>query len=261
MLRAALRGTTAVAGALLGLGLLAVPASADGLVPDGCAGSVVYACFGDGTTPPPTPWDEYGRVQYASVPVTLTAPSTVVVPSTTVGGQRIGGVVVVVGGQTVGGVSYTFGGPTAPVPTGFVVPVNVCAVVTCLQAGTPIVVPGAPLPFVPVVVPDTRVPVQNVPVPLVGTVPTATTPTVATPPVYEHVVTLQLYTQWAELWFAGASMCRSGNGSLYSADAVLFEYFRCGGGTYAVPATALLFVAAAMRFGEDRADDVIDLLP
>lgn len=237
MLRAVARLTTAAAGAAVALALVAVPASADGVVPDGCAGSVVYACTGAATPPGYAWWS--GRV-VGSLPVALHV-QNVTVQGTTVGGQKIGGVVVVAGGQTTPVVSATLGGPTQPVFTGLYAPVNACLFVTCYVAGDPIVIPGVSLPVVPVVVGSQTLPTYSVPVPEVATVPTESTPTVTlVPTVDQTVATLTVYYAREEVWVAAYDLCYSGGGH-YDYDVVVGHY-ACVGGVYAPVANALFLV-------------------
>lgn len=246
VIRTLVRAAALCAGAALTLSALATPSYADGYVPDGCAGSAAYACTGT-ATPPPTPWSPYDRTSHGTLPVTVTAPSVRVLPSTTVGGQQIGGVVVLVGGQTLPGVTYEAGGDTDPVYTGVVTPVNVCVIVTCILAGSEVVVPGLPLPVVPVIVPETSVPAQPVTVPEIGTLPTQTTPQIATPAVGQHLVTVSAYTQWGELWWGAYDLCQAGGGGLDSTDVERVTIYSCSGGITAAPATALFVLAVAMR--------------
>ncbi|HEX8004656.1 MAG TPA: hypothetical protein VF519_18370 [Mycobacteriales bacterium] len=238
MFRAAARLTTAALGAAVTIALVAAPASADGLVPDGCVGSTVYVCTGEATPPN---WYGYGT-QY-TVPVALHR-SSQTVQGTTVGGQQVGGVVVIVGGQTVPGVSTSVGGPTSPVYTGLVSPTNICLFVTCLVAGDPIVVPGIALPVVPVVVPSQTLPSQPVSVPALGTVPTTTTPGVTVPGVDQDVVTLHVYVVRSDVgdrvWSAAYDTCYSGGGW------VNYDYwtgaYSCEGGTFAALSNALFLL-------------------
>ena len=246
-MRSLVRASAVAAGAVVTLSALAAPSYAD-LIPEGCAGSVAYACTGD-ATPPPTPWNQYGWHYYGTVPVRFEVPSTRLVPSTSLGGQELGGVVVTVGGQTIPGTSYSALGPTDPVVTGIVVPVNVCVVVTCILAGTPVVVPGIPLPVVPVVIPSVRVPAESVEVPVLADVPAVTTPEIATPYVGEHLVSISTYTQWAELWWAGHDICEDNGGSLTTTNVPpIGDVYGCSRGTGVAPATALLVLATAVRF-------------
>lgn len=210
LLRAVARMSAAFTGAAVAVAALAVPASADGYVPDGCVGSVAFACTGNPPSTGGTIWDAPVKL-----PVTVTAPSVQVLPSRTVAGTQVGGVIVGVGPGWTPGPTVVVG-PTQPTPTGVVLPVDVCAFTTCLQAGTPVVVPGLPLPVVPVSVPSVPTPGLSVPVPVV-TVPGATTPAASTPAVDEHVVTIALYVDWFALYEAAVYTCEMGGGEVRSA--------------------------------------------
>ena len=195
--------TTALAVTALG----AAPASADEPVPSGCAGSYYYVCTGSAEPPfYDTAPDEY--------PIRFTLPGMPLVPGQTIPGWNIGGVVVPVGGQSTPGVSGSTG-PTDPVATGVIVPVNVCAFVTCVPAGTPIDVPGIPLPVVPVNVPAFTVPAQQVTVPVVGSIPTAQTPGVGLPPFDQTVTTIRIYRVNSDMFALALAVCRAGGSDYY----------------------------------------------
>lgn len=208
MLRSVARASAALLGSAVAVAALAVPAAADGYLPDGCVGTVVYACTG--TAQPPG--SGYNMDAPLTLPVTVTEPTTPILPSRTVDGAQLGGVIVGLGPQTVPG-PYIVIGPTESRPSGVVLPVDVCAFTTCLQAGTPVMIPGLPLPVVPVNIPSVTVPGFGVPVPLVA-VPGQTTPAVSAPAVDEHVVTMTLYVGWHQLYVAAENTCRMGGGTV-----------------------------------------------
>lgn len=221
MLRTAVRGTTAVVGSLLTLGLLAVPATAD-VVPSGCVGSVAYACTGHAT-----PADPVGI--YEGDTVTFGAPGQVVFPGTTVDGVWIDSVVVPVGGQTVG--PYDVGvGPVRPI-TVVQLPVGVCAFVVCYSAGTSFQTPGVPLPTVPVYIPAATVPAETVSVP--GTyVPSTEVERLTTPAVDIDLVTLSLYFGAEDVDALAWRVCLAGGGVRNSSG-------ECNSGLTAVLANAI----------------------
>lgn len=244
MIRTAVRVATAALGSFLTLGALAAPAAADELVPSGCAGSVVYACTGTAQPPEPPPYDYVSTL--AVVPL-VHVPARTVLPGMTVGGQSIDSVVIVVGGQTVPGVSETVGVSTDPVATGVVAPTNICLLVTCLQAGEPVVVPGVTSPALPVVVPATQLPEYTVETPDAESVPNFTTPNVRTPAVTQTVGVVWVYYSRGDLRTLGESVCASGGGS------ITFETTppwpgapTCVGGTTA-PVANVIFFAYTLR--------------
>lgn len=161
-------------------------ASADP-VPSGCVGtSTVYGCTGSAGPPDGT--------KAVVIPVAFNLGSQVVTPATSVGGQPVGGFIVPILTEpyTVGGTTYV-GGPTAPYDTGIISPVSVCAFVTCLAAGSPVVVPGIDLPVIPVTIPPQVIQPVGVPVPVVGSVPVVPLPAVSTPPVSQSVTNVSVF--------------------------------------------------------------------
>lgn len=190
---------TVVASTALAVAALGSPASADDAVPAGCAGSYIYVCSG-GAQPPV--WQD--RITWVGGGESLVWSQTVL------DGQQIGGIVVLVPGTTLSGYSTTLGGPTEPVQTGVLMPVSACAFVTCVVAGTPIVVPGLPLPVVPVVVPDVTVPDQTVAVPTLVTTPAVTTPPVVTPE--DLPVSFTVYRDDRDYQAIARSLCELGGG-------------------------------------------------
>jgi hypothetical protein len=238
MIRTAVRVATAALGSLVTLGALAAPAAA-GVVPDGCAGSVVYACTGTAQPPEPPPYDYVSSVTAVSL---VHVPARTILPGMTVGGQSVDSVAIVVGGQTVPGVSHTVGVSTDPVATGVVAPTNICLLVTCLQAGEPIVVPGVASPVIPVVVPATQLPEYTVETPDAGFVPSITTPGVRTPAVNQTVGVIRVYYSPGDLRTLGESFCASGGGSItYETTPPWPGAPTCLGGTTAPLANVVFF--------------------
>ena len=240
MIRTTVRVATAALGSLVPLGALAAPAAAAGVVPDGCAGSVVYACTG---TAYPYEWSGYVR----EVEVTLAFPGVQVLPGIPVGGQPVGGVLIPVGGQSTPGLDWEVGS-TDPMPTGVVTPVNVCLFVRCIAAGTPVVVPGLPLPVVPVSIPAQTLPNETVSVPVLTTVPSGTTPRVEVPPVQQEVANVRVYVEPVDVYRAARTTCMAGGGEPRgSYDPNGAYVWRCEGGTTAPVASALFLAYSAMN--------------
>lgn len=239
LLRALARTSAALAGTAIALAALAVPASADGYVPDGCAGSVAYVCTGDAQP------SQYPQ-PFREITLTLTAPGQQVYPGTTIGGQQIGGVVIPLPALATPLVDRNLGGGyVSPYNTGVVTPVQVCAFVTCIAQGTPVVVPGITFPVVPVYVPSQPIaPSQTVTVPTLLTVPTESVPAISTPAVQEEIVTVVVYVQRGDLWTAAYNMCRSGGGwATGHVDPISGEHrWTCGGGVLDAPSDALFAV-------------------
>ncbi|HEX8004657.1 MAG TPA: hypothetical protein VF519_18375 [Mycobacteriales bacterium] len=165
-------------------------------------------------------------------------------PSMTIASQQVGGVIVPVGGLTFPGAEYEVGGQTAPTNTGLVMPVNACLYVVCVQAGSPLVVPGLPLPVVPVEIQPATVPTIPVVVPVVGTTPTITTPPVTTPGTLLFVGTVTVNVVWDDVWAAGAAVCTLGGGHWVR----VYSYsYTCNGGYGALAANALFASYAELK--------------
>ena len=236
MIRTLVRACALAAGAAVALSALATPAAAEEIVPSGCAGSIAYVCTGDATPYP------YLPTVSRTIPVVLRADGAQVVPGMTLGGQEVGHVVIPVGGVAAPGL-FTTVGPTDPMPTGVMTPVQICAFATCIAAGTPVVIPGLPLPVVPVSVPPTTLlEPGTVTVPLEITIPQETTPPVATSDIDQRIVTVRIMLYPHETYTAGDNLCRSGGGDVrgrYDATADAYVW-RCDGGRTAAPASAVL---------------------
>jgi hypothetical protein len=217
-------------GTALSLSALAAPAAAEDVVPEGCEGTVYYACTG--AAAPPTEWPA-NPAQVVEVPVALSTPGLPLVPGGTVGGQEVGGVILPVGGQSVPGQTVTVG-PVPPTDTGVVTPIQVCAFVMCIPAGTPVMVPGVPLPVVPVNVPAVTVPSETIDVPVVATVPEEQTPAVGLPPLDASATTLTVYRHPGDVAAVGTTICHQGGGNVWMyEDSEQVGRWECvGGGTY-----------------------------
>ena len=219
MIRTLVRACALAAGAAVALSALATPAAAEEIVPPGCVGSIYYVC----TSSAEPPGARY-VVSFEQFPV----PGRQIVPGTTVGGQQIGGVVVLLGAQSVPGTSTTVGGATAPVQTGVVLPVGACAFVACYPAGTSVVVPGIPLPVVPVVVPTVTTPEQAVSVPTVAVVPVTTTPAVTSPSNTVYLPgDVTLYNSDSDALVAAIALCTLAG--VYPSSSYQYQYASYGG--------------------------------
>lgn len=243
MIEHVLRSATVATGALLTVSALAVPAVAD-TVPEGCVGTVYYACTGEAEPPSAG----FATDTEMEIPLKYEVPAVTWVPGTTVGGQQIGGVVLTVGGEITPETNITVGGPLGPINTGVVAPVNVCALVTCLVAGEPVVVPGVDLPVIPVVIPAITTPTETVEVPVLVTAPEQAVPEVATPQVTVIDMTVRVYSSHYDYYVLGAAVCRAGGGEVtagVSGDGR--DYWRirgfCTGGLLA-PVAELIFQQA-----------------
>lgn len=208
MIKHVMRSAAVAVGAVLTVSALATPAAAEDTVPEGCVGSVYYACTGDAKP------DFYAEMLVES-PATVNTPALTILPSATAGGEPIGGVIPI-GGQTVPGASLEVGGPVEPIDTGLVLPTQVCLLVTCLPAGTPIVVPGIDLPIVPVVIPPTTVPAEDLDLPVLGYFPVVTTPAIVLPAIKSGPVRVWLYR--GDLFTAAVTFCEMGGGWLRYGD-------------------------------------------
>lgn len=197
--------SAALTGAAVAVAALATPGSADDVVPGGCVGSVVYACTDDAR---PRPYS----LTFKSYSVDLTLPQQRLLPGATVGGQQVGGVLIPVPGTTTPGFEWRVD-VSRPTPTGVVVPIQVCAFVTCIPAGTPVAVPGIPAPVVPVSIPPVNVPGQTVVVPALATVPVQSIPEVATPAIAVEVLTITAYTERGDVWDLAAFTCAFARGN------------------------------------------------
>lgn len=221
MPRVLARVSTALVSSLLAAAV-ASPAYAEDPLPEGCAGSVVYACTGDATPIDP--------IYVATVPIDVTTPGVPLLPGQTVGGQQIGGVLIAVPGQSVDGFGTTVGGPTDPFPV-LVTPVAVCAFVVCVPAGIPVVVPGLPLPVVPVNVPDVVVPGQAVTVPALTPVPATSTPSLGIPPFNAATTHVTVYKSRDDIAGLAGLICAAGLGqATWWYDASGQPRFNCPGG-------------------------------
>lgn len=241
-MRQVLRGITAVVGALLAVSLLGSPALADDLVPSGCVGVEVYVCTGGAT-----PFEEKPPVYLWPWDLTYDIPQTPLLPGATVQGRQIGGVAVVLGGQSVEGFE-TQVDLTGPVETGIVTPVGICAFVACYPAGTPIDVPGLPLPVVPVVVPGITVPTETVNVPTVATVPTTSAPGVSVPATHLDLTLIAVYSYRDEdVRGLARLICETGGGSFSSWFSIEHQRYRyaCARGTEATTLLANILLAMA----------------
>lgn len=243
LIKHVMRSAAVAVGAVLTVSALATPAAAENAVPEGCVGSVYYACTGDATPPYPQGQGWLIPETVVEVPVRFEVPSVQLVPGMTVGGQQIGGVIVPVGGELTPETSVTVGGPAGPFDTGIATPVNVCAFVLCLVAGDPVVVPGFSLPVVPVVVPALASPVDSVAIPVVGTVPAQTTPPVVTPEAQVEVTTVRLYLNRYDIYLLAVGVCEAGGGSVSHESEVVDNRIvargRCTGGLTEDAANAL----------------------